>query len=124
MKRTLVFLLLLSVCGGCKDKEFVSPEIKATPCVSPYKDTSRHRDKVVDQPGMVIGNKIFPLLPLEVPPYDFSLRTSLLPCNLPEKFRKDSLLVSVSGYYLTSPLLETIQISSLPFELTDIELRE
>jgi len=124
MKRALTFLFLLSASVGCKDKEYVNPEVQATPCVSNYKDTRRQSYESLNEAGMVIGGFIYPLLPSDSPPYDFSLRTAAIPCNLPQKFRKDGLIVSFSGYYLTSPLLELIQISAIPFELTDIKLRE
>jgi hypothetical protein len=124
MKRALIFLFLLSASVGCKDKEYVSPEIRATLCVSNFEDIRRQSHKSLNKAGMVIGSFIYPLLPSDSPPYDFSLRTAAVPCNLPQKFRQDSLIVSFSGYYLTSPLLEVIQISAIPFELTDIKLRE
>ncbi len=124
MKRTLIFLFLLSLLVECKEREAISPEVKATPCVTAYEDTRRQDTKTIDQPGMVIGGRIYQLIPSDVPPYDFAYRTPAVPCNLPERYRKDSLIVTFSGYYLTSPLLELIQISAIPFELTNIELRK
>ena len=48
----------------------------------------------------------------------------MLPCNLPIRYRKDTLRALVSGYHLANNILEVTNIIPLPFELTDIELQE
>ncbi|QIP13780.1 hypothetical protein G8759_14740 [Spirosoma aureum] len=44
-------------------------------------------------------------------------------CSLPDEFRKDSLKIYVSGYFLTSPELDVKNITPLPFEVTGARLR-
>lgn len=44
-------------------------------------------------------------------------------CNLPDEFKRDSLAIYVSGYSLTWPALELMNISPLPFEVTGAKRR-
>ncbi|WP_288426198.1 hypothetical protein [uncultured Spirosoma sp.] len=44
-------------------------------------------------------------------------------CNLPDEFKRDSLAIYVSGYSLTWPALESMNINLLPFEVTGARLR-
>lgn len=44
-------------------------------------------------------------------------------CNLPEEFKKDSLDLFVTGYFLTWPGLELMNLSPVPFEVTSAKLR-
>lgn len=44
-------------------------------------------------------------------------------CNLPERFKQDSLKIYVSGYFLTWPGLDLMNISALPFEVTGARVR-
>ncbi len=44
-------------------------------------------------------------------------------CNLPNSFLQDSLDVYVSGYFLTSPSLDLLNITPVPFEVTAIKRR-
>jgi len=44
-------------------------------------------------------------------------------CNLPDQFKQDSLKILVSGYFLTSPELELMNVNPVPFEVTDARLR-
>lgn len=44
-------------------------------------------------------------------------------CNLPDKFKRDSLNIYVSGYFLTSPELELMNLTPLPFEVTGARAR-
>ena len=45
-------------------------------------------------------------------------------CNLPEAFKKDSLKVMVSGYFLTFPGMDLMNINPLPFEVTAVKRLE
>lgn len=45
-------------------------------------------------------------------------------CNLPKQFMQDSLAVYVTGYFLTSKELETINLTPLPFIVTSAKLRQ
>ena len=44
-------------------------------------------------------------------------------CNLPAEFNRDSLKIYVDGYFLTSPELELMNLTPLPFEVTRARLR-
>lgn len=44
-------------------------------------------------------------------------------CHLSDEFKKDSLKIYVSGYFLTSPSLELMNLTPLPFEVTGAKLR-
>jgi hypothetical protein len=50
--------------------------------------------------------------------------TPLGSCNLPEAFKKDSLKVMVSGYLLTFPGMDLMNISPIPFEVTAVKRLE
>ncbi|UHG94998.1 hypothetical protein [Spirosoma oryzicola] len=64
---------------------------------------------------------------LIVPTYSLGVdeanRTPWGSCNLATAYQQDSLQVTVSGYFLTSDQLETMNISPLPFEVTSIQVR-
>lgn len=44
-------------------------------------------------------------------------------CNLPDEFKRNGLAIYVSGYSLTWPELESMNVSPLPFEVTGAKLR-
>lgn len=46
---------------------------------------------------------------------------SLLPCNLPQKFKINGKAVKFSGHLLTFPSIDRTDIAGNPFELTSIE---
>ncbi|GAB3760453.1 hypothetical protein GCM10028817_36560 [Spirosoma pomorum] len=45
-------------------------------------------------------------------------------CNLPEEFKRDGLAIYVSGYWLTWPGLEHMNLVPIPFEVTRAKLRQ
>lgn len=49
---------------------------------------------------------------------------NMSPCNLPPAFQKDSLKVTLSGYFVRYPGQSLIDIGNLPFEVTEIKLRD
>ena len=49
---------------------------------------------------------------------------SMSPCNLPTAFQKDSLKITLSGYFVRSPGASLVDISNLPFEITEIKQRD
>lgn len=123
MKRALIFLFLLSGSVGCKDNEYTSPEILATPCVSVFKDLRRKGD-LMQAPVLFIGGRFYYLTHLDSTTIDLRYATPILPCNLPSRYRRDTLRALVSGYHLTNNTLELSNFIPLPFELTDIELKK
>ncbi|MBO9616515.1 MAG: hypothetical protein J7619_27755 [Dyadobacter sp.] len=44
-------------------------------------------------------------------------------CNLPKQFMQDSLAIYVTGYFLASKTLETMNLTPLPFVVTSAKLR-
>lgn len=44
-------------------------------------------------------------------------------CNLPDEFKHNGLAIYVSGYSLTWPGLESMNLNPLPFEVTEAKLR-
>ena len=44
-------------------------------------------------------------------------------CNLPDEFKRNGLAIYVSGYSLTWPELELMNLSPIPFEVTEAKLR-
>jgi hypothetical protein len=44
-------------------------------------------------------------------------------CNLPDEFKRDGLAIYVSGYWLTWPELEHMNLVPIPFEVTRAKLR-
>ena len=82
-----------------------------------------------DIPALVIAQKIGGQLSgsyiIQPTPYSASSQspTPWRPCNLSQQFQIDTLKIRVSGYLLTYPGLELMNIAQLPFEITDIQLR-
>lgn len=114
--RYLLLLLIVSLAwGSCKEDQL----IQAKNCYPAYKDI-RRVGYVVDMPviyrtsgGLASGGH---LEAIKAP-------SAWGSCNLPEEFRKDSLALYVTGYGLTSPLLELMNIYPAPFEVTSARLR-
>ncbi|MBD2703910.1 hypothetical protein IC229_24915 [Spirosoma sp. BT702] len=102
--------------------------VQTSPCQSPYV-TLRRQNFIQDRPALVVqrsqknGEFSFQIVPSYSTGVDEADRTPWGSCNLGTAFQKDSLKVIVSGYFLTSDLLETMNISPLPFEVTSMQLR-
>ena len=126
MKHTLSLFFMLIALMSC-EKNNVTTQF--TPCVHDP-DVRRSNESVTDFPAtvhvLIINNKQvgYQMLLSDGPNFDGSNRVPWGPCNLPHQYQKDSLKVTVSGYYLTSPSLELANVTPLPFELTAIELRK
>lgn len=114
----LTLLFVLSASVGCQKSKVDGP---TTLCETPYADARRSDESVsrISATILAVGNQgeVYQILPdgLNSVPWG--------PCNLPQPFRKDSLNVLVSGYFLTSPFLKVANVSPLPFEITAIEPR-
>lgn len=122
-KHILPFLLVAFI--SCQ-KEDVS--VQTSPCQSPYGILTR-RGFIKDRPAIVVqrrqknGESGFQIVPAYSTGVDEANRTPWGSCNLGTAFQKDSIKVTVSGYFLTSDLLETMNISPLPFEVTSMQIR-
>ncbi len=124
MKRALVIVFLMGCLLHCKEREYVSSEVRKPPCVSNFKDLRRTGDLVQKAPVLFIGGRFHFLKHIDSIAIDLRYAAPYLPCNLPMRYRKDTLLALVSGYHLTNDILDKANIIPLPFELTDIELRK
>ena len=109
MMRYLLLMVLALFSGSCKHDRV----IPAATCYPEIADIKRG-GRVIDVPvnfqlsgGLISGGQL--TLPNG---------TAWSACNLPDEFKKDSLSISVSGYYLTSPELDLMNISPVPFEVT------
>ncbi|GAB3962901.1 hypothetical protein GCM10028805_64940 [Spirosoma harenae] len=120
----IVFVWLLAFIG-CEKED---PASEISPCQSSY-GRLRRRNFIQDIPAIVSlkgqknGEFSFQIVPSFSTGVAEADRTPWGSCNLGTAFQKDSLKVTVSGYFLTSDLLETMNISPLPFEVTYMKIR-
>lgn len=114
MMRYLLLMVFALVLGGCKrDKT-----IRAVACYPEIVDLKRGKH-VVDVPvtfqlsgGLRLGGQLI-----------LANGTAWSACNLPNEFKENSLALSVTGYNLTSPALDVMNISPVPFEVTSVKYR-
>jgi hypothetical protein len=114
MHYTALFVFALA-WGSCKQDN----PIPAVACYPEVKDI-RRSNHVLDiqvtyrnSGGLITGGRL-----------DLSEGTNAWSaCNLPEEFKKDSLDLFVTGYFLTSPELELMNLYPVPFEVTSARLR-
>jgi hypothetical protein len=121
MKCALSLFLLLSILLSCRKDEVSS---SASPCSYGGNKLTRTSQFAKDIPATIIAIKS----PTTTPVISFQIMRGgtaapLSSCGLPASFAKDSLKVIVSGYLLTFPGIEFVNISPLPFEVTDVKLR-
>ena len=115
MRYLLYPLVLLITLLGCKKNE-VSASV--SDCY-PGMGVSRS-ERVVNAPvvvrlsgGLITGAQLTAINGL-----------SWSACHLSDEFKKkDSLKIYVSGYFLTSPNLKLMNLTPLPFEVTEARLR-
>ena len=114
MMRYLLLMVLALFSGSCKQDKI----IPAATCYPEIADLKRD-GRVFDVPvtfqlsgGLISGGQLI-----------LSNGTAWSACNLPDEFKKDSLSISVSGYYLTSSELDLMNISPVPFEVTSASYR-
>jgi hypothetical protein len=120
MKYVLSLFLLLSFLTSCDENKIDS---SLTSCTYPGTKLTRTDQFIKDVPAMIIAVK-FPNQQVSYQIQRAGTSAALGSCNLPIAFAKDSLKVTVSGYALTFPGMELMNLSPLPFEVTDVELRE
>ncbi|MBD2755454.1 hypothetical protein [Spirosoma validum] len=113
-----LFFLLITLLSCHNDRV----SVVVTPCTYSDPDMRRRNGlhKAIPAIILTVGNQPGNYQLLPATGYN---PVPLGPCNLPQSFQKDSLSVYVSGYFLTSPFLETANVSPLPFELTEISVR-
>ena len=118
MKQTLLLVIIIFLFAGC-DKNKIESDSNCTYAGVTLTRTHNFVDNI---PATVAAVKhlnqpeTYQIIPSE--------NNSWGSCNLPQEFAKDSLKVFVSGYFLSFPEMETMNISPVPFEVTDIKPRE
>jgi hypothetical protein len=116
----LGLFLLLSFLVGC-DRNDVDSSV--TSCTYPGVTMTRTSQFINQVPATIVAVRSGSQL------VGYQIRRAgnaafLGSCNLPSAFAKDSLPVTVSGYLLTFPGLELMNLSPLPFEVTAVRLRK
>ena len=118
MRSIFGLFILLSVLSACQDDPL---DYKVSQCPSSDRQYSR-TSAVTDVSAMVkiatINNQ--PIGGYWIQPSGSSQIAPWSACNLPVQFQKDSSQIIVSGYILTYPELELLNIAALPFEVTVI----
>lgn len=120
MKHALILFLGITILFSC-DKNEVNPSISS--CKYGSRELTRTDQLVKDIPATIIGirSPTSPVITFQV--MREGTAAALSSCGLPAEFAKDSLKVTVSGYFLTFPGMEFINLNPLPFEVTEARLR-
>lgn len=117
MKHLLIIILAAFILTGC-DKNKI--DFKTT-CSYPGVTLTRTEQFADNLPAMIVAVK------LANQPTSYQIKpgenNAWGSCNLPMEFAKDSLKVLISGYFLTFPGMELMNISPLPFEVTEVKPR-
>ena len=115
MKRFLLVVVYMLILLNCKEDKI---SLTALDCYPGFKGLTRG-EYVADAPvtvqlsgGLAIGSQLIA-----------SNGVAWGGCNLPKQFMQDSLGIYVSGYFLTSKTLETMNLIPLPFVVTSAKLR-
>lgn len=120
MKYLLTLFLLANLLTSC-DKNKIDSSF--TSCTCPGIKLTRTNEFIKDVPATIIAVPS-PNQPVSYQMMRGGTSAALGSCNLPLGYAKDSLKVTVSGYFLTFTGLEVMNLSPLPFEVTDIKRRE
>ena len=112
--RFFLLIALILFLESCRDDK-IDPVVSS--CYS-YANIRRARE-VVDAPvtvqlsgGLMMGSQLMA-----------SSTSAWGSCNLPKEFMQDSLAIYVTGYFLTSPQLELMNITPAPFVVTSARTR-
>lgn len=121
MRRALNLLLTSTLLLGCS-RGSVDPPVSA--CTFGGKELTRTGEFIREVPATVIAVKstTSPVISFQI--LREGADVPLGSCGLPTEFAKDSLQIMVSGYLLTFPGLELMNLSPLPFEVTKVRLRQ
>jgi len=118
MKHCLLLISLLFFLAGCKKEKIAS----STNCSYPGVTLTRTDESATQVPAIVVAVKdLNQTISYQIKP---SPDHAWAGCNLPQEFAKDSLKVFISGYFLTFPGMETMNISPVPFEVTEVRPRK
>lgn len=114
MRYGLGFLLLVLMMGSCQKDEVSSITSSCYPSLSLSRSQQVKDGAVLVRisGGLATGFQLIA-----------SNGVAWSACNLPDQFKRDSLKIYVSGYFLTSPQLELMNLSPLPFEVTGAKLQ-
>ena len=116
MIRYLLSIVFMLAVLSCKEDKISKAALK---CYSQFEGI-RRSTYVVDVPVMVSVLQRRGIVSTQL---IASNSVSWGGCNLPVEFQQDSLAIYVTGYYLTSDRLETMNLIPLPFEVTSAKLR-
>lgn len=121
MQCAVYLLLVLNVLMACQKD---TPEAQRSQC--PNADLQYGRTSAVTEVSAVVKMGTVNNKPVGywIHPSENTQITPWVACNLPTTFQKDSLKITVSGYLLTYPGLELLNVAALPFEITAIRVRE
>ncbi len=121
MKYVLSLFLLLSVLVSCYNDK-VDPSV--TSCAYPGVELRRTTEFIKDVPAIVIAYTPPGTQIINYQIMRGGTSAALGSCSLPSAFAKDSLSVTVSGYLLTFPGMELMNLSPFPFEVTEVKGRD
>ena len=118
--RHLLSLFFLSFLAGCHNDEINSSN---SSCTCPDPQLIRTTGIINQEPATIVAltsssNQVFYQIAWAGSPVKMS------PCNLPATFQKDSLEVTLSGYFVRYAGQSLVDIGNLPFEITEIKLRD
>lgn len=120
MKHFLGLVILLSVLSACRKESLDSKTSRCQNAAYPYERTSEVHLVSTTVRAAVMNNQ--PINEYWIYPSDSRQVGPLTPCNLPIEFQKDSLKVKISGYMLSFPGMEYMDLTAFPFEVTEIQL--
>lgn len=118
MKRFLCFFLMLSIMVACEDKAIESQESTCR-----FGNESLKRGEMVRDLIVTVTTAGSQLGSFQLVRAGGGNATPLGICNLQAEYRQAGLELVVSGYFLTSPHLETMNLSPLPFDVTTARKR-
>ncbi|MDR6193665.1 hypothetical protein [Siphonobacter sp. SORGH_AS_0500] len=118
MKAALLFLIAILLLLSCSKNQ---EPVLAPGCSK--QDQNYHRVKPFENNQAIISERNTGYATYYVIVRNDSSNGSTISeaCNLPEAFKKDSLLVVISGYTLTFPGIERALPAHQPIELTSIK---
>lgn len=121
MNHVVYLLIALNVLMACQKD---TPEAQRSQC--PNADRQYSRTSAVTEVSAVVKMGTVNNQPVGywIHPSENTKITPWAACNLPTTFQKDSLKITVSGYLLTYPGFELLNVAALPFEITAIQVRE
>lgn len=121
MNYVLSLFLVLIALVSC-DRNTAHPSI--TSCSYPGIKLTRTNQFINDVPATIIAVSSPGTQVVRYQIMRGGTSAALGTCNLPVALAKDSLKITVSGYFLTFPGLDVMNLTPLPFEVTEATLRK